>query len=91
MYKVKQSGKFKKSLKKYHKSGKFDFSKLDFIINKLSQGKKLDLKYKNHKLQGNFKGLWECHIEPDLLLVYEIIDDELILILVNLGSHSEIF
>lgn len=33
----------------------------------------------------------ECHIEPDWLLVYQYIDNELILLLVSTGSHSELF
>ena len=36
------------------------------------EGKKLDKKYKDHSLSGEYKGTRECHIEPDWLLVYEI-------------------
>ncbi|MBQ5652711.1 MAG: type II toxin-antitoxin system mRNA interferase toxin, RelE/StbE family, partial [Peptococcaceae bacterium] len=39
----------------------------------------------------NLKGLRECHIEPDWLLVYEFIDDVLVLMLNRLGSHSDLF
>lgn len=40
------------------------------------------------RLKLNFR---ECHIAPDILLVYEIIEDELVLHLINIGSHSKIF
>ena len=47
-------------------------------------------RYKDHPLHGNFEGSRECHIRPDLLLVYTLEGDEL-LRLERLGSHSEIF
>lgn len=53
----------------------------------------LDVKYKNHNLTNdkNYKNCSECHIEPDWLLVYQYINNELILLLINTGSHSELF
>ena len=55
--------------------------------------KKLESKYKNHKLISNkkYKDCFECYIEPDWLLVYKIKDDKLILLLFATGSHSELF
>ena len=45
-----------------------------------------------HQLKGKeFKGCRECHIEPDWLLVYRVIDDELILELLYTGTHSDLF
>ncbi len=64
---------------------------LDEIVEKLLRGEELDAKYKNHKLRGNMYGMNECHIAPDLLLVYRIDNDVLTLTLVKIGSHSEIF
>ena len=52
---------------------------------------KLDAKYRDHDLTGNYKGTRECHIEPDWLLIYEICGDVLVLMLYRLGSHSELF
>lgn len=47
------------------------------------------------KYQGQFKkdynGMRECHIEPDWLLIYQIVRNELILNLVRTGSHSDLF
>ncbi len=60
-------------------------------MNILADGGTLDAKYRDHDLSGNYKGTWDCHIEPDWLLVYEIIDDVLVLMLVRLGTHSGLF
>ncbi len=59
----------------------------------LSIGEKLPEKYKDHQLLNNKKytDCRECHIEVDWLLVYRIINEELILLLVNTGSHSDLF
>ena len=91
-YEVLYSNSFKKDVKKVKRQGK-DITKLDKVINDLSLGKKLDAKYKNHKLNNNkyFIDCMECHIEPDWLLVYKIKEKELILLLVSTGSHSKTF
>jgi mRNA interferase YafQ len=59
------------------------------VLFKLLNDIELETKYKDHQLKGNMKEFRECHIKPDLLLVYGIIDDALEL--VNIGSHSEVF
>ncbi len=89
-YKVKFTGQFKKDLKLAKKQGK-NLDKLFDVIETLEKGKKLDKKYKDHSLSGEYKGTRECHIEPDWLLVYEIMNDVLVLMLYRLGSHSELF
>ena len=78
-YKVFYSKKFKKNLKKMLKQGK--------NIEELNE------KYKNHMLKDDkyYKNCGECHIEPDWLLVYQYYEGELILVLVNTGSHSDLF
>jgi len=57
----------------------------------LARGESLDKKYKDHELQGVLKGVRECHIKPDLLLVYKIYAERVFLELIRLGSHSELF
>ena len=79
-YKVKFTGQFKKNLKLAKKQGK-DLDKLFNVIEILEKGEKLEKKYKDHSLSGEYKGTRECHIEPDWLLVYEIMNDVLILML----------
>lgn len=91
-YTIKRTNSFKRQYKKVRRQGK-DISKMEYIIEKLASGQKLDAKYKDHNLSDNkyYKGCRECHIEPDWLLVYKIIDNELILYLVETGSHSDLF
>jgi len=62
--------RFKKELLKMKKRGK-NIDQLKIIINLLLQSKSLPDKHRNHKFQGEYQGLWECHIEPDGLLIYE--------------------
>ncbi|MCE5294753.1 MAG: type II toxin-antitoxin system YafQ family toxin [Chlamydiales bacterium] len=64
-------------------------SKLGEIIKKLCNQEALDAKHRNHKLKGNYKGRWECHIEPDWLLVYYKSKTEIIF--ERTGSHSDLF
>lgn len=63
-----------------------DFEK---VVRLLSKKLPLDAKYKNHKLTGNMQGFLECHLEPDYLLIYEYIENTLVLI--RLGTHSDLF
>ncbi len=89
-YEVKFTTQFKKDLKLAKKQKK-NLDILFDVIDKLANGKKLDSKYRDHDLSGDYAGTRECHIEPDWLLVYEIRDDVLVLMLYRLGSHSELF
>ncbi len=82
---------YEKSFLKYYKNNLIDLDKLNFIIEKIANGKKLEEKYRDHKLQGNMKDFRECHIAPDILLIYKIEKEELILLLFNIGSHGELF
>ena len=86
MYKVKITNIFKRSYKLMKKRG-LDISLLDKVIDDIRQGKELDIKYRNHELKGKFKGFYECHIQPDWLLIYLIENDILTLTLVDTGSH----
>lgn len=89
-YEVKFTTQFKKDLKLAKKQGK-DIDRLFEVINKLSNGETLESNYRDHELTGNYKGCRECHIAPDWLLVYEVIDDVLVLMLYRISSHSELF
>lgn len=57
----------------------------------LSNTGHLPEKYRPHKLSGTFKRAWECHIEPDWLLIWKQNDTELTLLLIDTGTHSDIF
>jgi mRNA interferase YafQ len=91
LLKIAQHSKFKSDSKKLIRSGKFskaDEKRLFDMIQDLAQEKKLDAKYKDHPLVGNWKNHRECHIKPDLLLIYRIEGNTLKLI--RIGSHSEL-
>lgn len=90
MCSIQFTNQFKKDLKLAKKQGK-DLDKLFEVINILANGEKLDIKFKDHDLSGSYKGTRECHIEPDWLLIYEIVNNTLILMLYRLGTHSELF
>ena len=81
--------KFKKDYKKCRSRG-LDFSKYRQVIELLVADDPLPHSCRAHKLGGIFQGLWECHIEPDWLLVY-FADEANKLILYRMGSHSDLF
>ena len=91
MLKLRITNSFKKDYKIMGKRG-YNLSLLDAVVGILMKGEKLEPKYKDHILLGSkYKGLHECHIQPDWLLVYRIIDDCLILELCYTGTHSDLF
>lgn len=89
-YEVKFTNQFKRDLKLAKKQGK-DIDKLFDVINTIAEGGKLDEKYCDHNLSGDYAGCRECHVEPDWLLIYELVGNVLVLMLYRIGSHSELF
>lgn len=88
MLKPEYSTRFKKDLKRYqHKQDVIDA--LNDVIQLLLKKKKLPEKHVDHILKGNYIGHRECHIKPDILLIYKVYDD--ILAVEGLGSYSELF
>ena len=83
---------FKKQLKKVIKQGK-DVDALLDVVKKLANKEELDIKHKNHHLINDktYRNCMECHIKPDWLLIYKYIDNNLVLLLLSTGSHSELF
>ena len=90
MYSIKFTGEFKRQMKLCERRG-YNMELLREVINILFVEGKLPEKYRPHQLQGNRKGQWECHIQPDWLLVWEQHEQELVLIMVNTGTHSDLF
>ncbi len=90
VYELLKTSRFKAGVKLARKRG-LDISLLENVIEKLRLDKPLDAKHRNHELSGNFKGVWECHIQPDWLLLYLKDNGVLVLTLVDTGSHSDIF
>ena len=61
------------------------------VIDMLSKGEPLPEKYKNHPLKGELKGYYDCHVLPDLVLIYKIEKERLVLILFDIETHSNLF
>lgn len=91
MYHRYYTKQFQKSFNKILSSGKVKRSEVENVVDVLCKGSILPEKYRNHKLHGEYDGYNECHIKGDLVLVYKIEVNRLILVLVDLGSHSELF
>jgi mRNA interferase YafQ len=83
-----QTSRFKKDVKRQIKRGK-DLGKLKEVVGWLVEGEPLPTKNRDHALTGNWTGWRDCHLEPDWLLIYKLLPDELIL--GRTGSHSDLF
>ncbi|MDU3010159.1 MAG: type II toxin-antitoxin system YafQ family toxin [Peptoniphilus harei] len=81
---------FKQDFKKL-KHNKNKLIKLADIIEKLSNGEILADRHRDHDLKGDFQGFRECYVEQDLLLIYKMFDEQLVLVLVRVGSHNDLF
>ncbi len=89
MYQLEYSNQFKKDFKKVIKLPIPDMVEVGHVIKVLQQGQILDAKYVDHALTGNWLNYRDCHIKPDLVLIYKIENE--ILKLARIGSHSELF
>ncbi len=89
-YTVKFTSKFKKDARRAERQGR-NMEELRKAVLLLQNGEPLPANMHDHPLKGNKRGLRECHINPDWLLVYKIESDVLVLTLLRTGSHSELF
>lgn len=91
IYKQVHSKSFRKAIKRYLGSGRGQVFLIQEVVLKLTRGETLDFKYRDHKLTGDMQNYRECHVTPDLLLMYEIKGVEKELHLLKVGTHSELF
>ena len=89
-YRVKFTSAYKKSRALMIKRG-MDISLLKDVVKKLMEGENLELKYRVHSLSGKYFGYHECHIKPDWLLIYYYDYPSQTLVLVDTGTHSDLF
>ena len=85
---VTERKRFRDDLKRQLRRGK-DREELLAVIELLASDGTLPPTYRPHILTGDWKGVWECHIEPDWLLIYEVTATEVVLI--RTGSHADLF
>lgn len=90
MLTIKYHTMFKKDFKRIKKRG-YDISRLEKIVELLANEVPLPERFKDHNLSGNYNGFRECHIAPDWLLIYQVNNNELVLVLSRTGSHSDLF
>lgn len=82
------SGRFKRDVKAAKRRGK-DMAKLRTVISLLINGASLPAAYSDHSLKGDWEGYRDLHIEPDWLLIYRVVENELRL--ARTGTHSDLF
>lgn len=88
--KIKTSSQFRKDIKRLIKRG-FDISLIEKAIEILETGNPLPEEYNSHPLKGEWKGCYEFHIKSDWIVIYEIIEEKLVLILLRTGTHQDLF
>ncbi len=91
MYQIILSGRYTKHLHRMTQHKKFDIKKLEEVVNMLAKNEMLPAQYRDHELKGKFKGIRECHVQNDVLLLYTKHEDVLVLLLVDIGTHSSLF
>ncbi|MBR1537250.1 MAG: type II toxin-antitoxin system YafQ family toxin [Treponema sp.] len=87
-YKLAQSSAFKKDMKSLSAEEREETKE---VIRKLAKGETLDEKYHDHQLLGKLKDFRDCHIRPDLVLIYRIKENVLELYVYRIGSHSKLY
>lgn len=92
MYELVTTSQFKKDLKKIRKRFK-DFELLRKVVKnlQLSGVEGISIELKPHKLTGNYRGHFECHVKPDLLIIWVQIKNPKTIKLIRTGSHSDLF
>ena len=88
---IKQTSQFKRDLKREAKGPHRQALQSEFvaIVGALANDELLAEKHRDHALTGDWEDCRDCHIKPDLVLIYQKLDETL-LQLVRLGSHSEL-
>ena len=84
------TNQFKKDYKLAQKRG-YDLSEFEAVVNKLRNREELAPKYKDHLLSNNWRNHRDFHLHPDLVVIYRIQENELILEMVRMGTHSDLF
>ena len=89
MKEIRKTSQFKKDFKRFCKDTE-KVETLRQIVDKLKKGEPIPRDYKPHLLKGEWKNFMECHIDDDYLLIW-LDEEENMIRLVRLGSHSELF
>jgi mRNA interferase YafQ len=90
MYQLTTARQFERDYKLCKKRN-YKMNLLNELFLALEKTGTVPVKNKPHKLTGNYKGFWECHIQPDWLLIWFQNDSEKIIELTRTGTHSDLF
>ncbi|MBF1647482.1 type II toxin-antitoxin system YafQ family toxin [Rothia aeria] len=90
MLHLETTSQFRKDYKLMKKRG-LNLRLLEDVLDKLIREEPLETRHRDHALTGNYRGLRECHIQPDWLLIYAIDKGRLILTASRTGSHADLF
>jgi mRNA interferase YafQ len=88
MRRIAQRKQFRADLKRQKRRGR-DIEELIVAVEVLAEQGALPPAYRPHRLSGEWTGVWECHIEPDWLMIYTVTDEEVLLI--RTGTHDDLF
>ncbi|MEK7648773.1 MAG: type II toxin-antitoxin system YafQ family toxin [Patescibacteria group bacterium] len=91
MFDLLRRKQFRKDYKRVSKNPEFDRASLEHALNLLLNGEPLERRYETHLFMGKYRGCLECHIQPDILLIYTIDQKERVVYLHRIGSHSDLF
>ena len=93
MYKLVQTSHFRRDLKRVLKRNKGDFEKAFEVLGILKKSgiDGIPPSMRPHKPKGEYQNNWECHIKPDLLIIWIQIGLPQVIKLVRLGSHADLF
>ena len=91
MYEIIRTQRFKKAYKRVRNLPGFKEKVFNEVVTTLASGQVLKETYRDHRLTGKLKDFRECHLAPDILLIYQIDKGILILTLVSIGNHSQLF
>jgi mRNA interferase YafQ len=88
MRRIAQRKQFRADLKRQKRRGK-EINDLIAVVELLADEGTLPTVYRPHRLSGEWSGVWECHVEPDWLLIYTVTAHEVLLI--RTGTHDDLF
>lgn len=82
------SRRFDRDLRRMLKRGK-DVDKLQAVVDTLQRGEPLEPRHRPHPLSGDWISYWDCHVEPDWVLIYQVTDEAVFL--ARTGTHADLF
>ena len=90
MLQAEYTRQFKKDLKLCEKRG-LKMEEIKAVMVRLAAGERLEPKFRNHVLKGEYAGHGECHIRPDWLILYLKQESRNAIVFVRTGTHSDLF